>query len=240
MLLAGALARVRVRWQWSRRNVAPMTPLDTPSPGDSPGSPPARLGPQFEAALIRAAELHREQRRKVSETPYVAHLLSVAALVIEAGGSEDEAIAALLHDAVEDQGGAPILEQIRNEFGELVADIVAACSDADTTPKPPWRERKERHIEHVRSSSRSVRLVTCADKLHNARCVVLDLRNSGEQVWERFRGGREGSLWYYREMLAALQAGNDVPAGMLDELMRTVQQMHQLAGATWAPAQQDV
>ena len=200
------------------------------SPEDSPSVP---LGPRFEAALILAAQLHQQQLRKVSGTPYVSHLLSVAALVIEAGGSEDEAIAGLLHDAVEDQGGAPTLERIRQQFGADVAGIVADCSDADVIPKPPWQARKQRHIEHVRGASRSVRLVTCADKLHNARCVVLDLRVEGERVWERFRGGRDGSLWYYREMTAALSTAGDVPAALLDELLRTVQQMHELAGESW-------
>ena len=123
---------------------------------------------RFCEALEYAVRLHAAQRRKGSDTPYIAHLLSVTAIVLEHGASEDEAIAALLHDAVEDQGGAPVREEIRRRFGPAVATIVDGCTDCDTTPKPPWRERKEAFLARLPSAGRSVHLVTAADKLHNA------------------------------------------------------------------------
>jgi (p)ppGpp synthase/HD superfamily hydrolase len=129
------------------------------------------LGQRFQAALVQAARLHQRQVRKQSGVPYVSHLLAVCALVLEDGGSEDEAIAALLHDAVEDQGGAQTLDHIRNLFGDEVAAIVDGCSDTDQDPKPPWRERKEAYLRHLAdpATSASVLRVATADKLHNAR-----------------------------------------------------------------------
>ncbi|TAK11593.1 MAG: bifunctional (p)ppGpp synthetase/guanosine-3',5'-bis(diphosphate) 3'-pyrophosphohydrolase [Anaerolineae bacterium] len=185
------------------------------------------LGPRFEAALALAFQLHAKQARKSSGVPYISHLLAVAALVLEDGGSEDEAIAALLHDAVEDQGGQKTLDIIRAQFGERVAETVLACSDADTMPKPPWRARKEAHIAHLRSAGASVRRVVAADKLHNARTTLADYRTQGEQVWDRFKGGKDGTLWYYRAVHAAL-AGQG--AGVLvDELGRVLDEMELLA-----------
>jgi len=124
--------------------------------------------------------------------------------VLEHGGSEDEAIAALLHDAVEDQGGAPVLEEIRRSFGPVVAAIVDGCSDSETIPKPPWRERKEKYLAHLPAAGRSVHLVSAADKLHNVRSLVDDYREHGELLWDRFNGGRAGTLWYYRAVADAL------------------------------------
>ncbi len=144
----------------------------------------------FQKALIFADRLHADQKRKGTEVPYIAHLLSVAALVIEAGGDENERIAALLHDAVEDQGGHETLEEIRREFGEQVAAIVEGCTDAYTNPKPPWRERKETYLGHLPDASLSVRRVSLADKLHNARSILRDLQIFGPKVWDRFTGGR--------------------------------------------------
>ncbi len=158
---------------------------------------------RFESALLYATQLHRFQKRKGSCLPYVTHLLGVAAIVGESGGTEDEVIAALLHDAVEDQGGAATREEIRRRFGDTVAGIVVEVSDTDVVPKPPWRERKEAYVARIRDAQRSARLVSAADKLHNARSILVDLRTEGEAVWRRFKGGKEGTLWYYRALVAA-------------------------------------
>jgi (p)ppGpp synthase/HD superfamily hydrolase len=127
--------------------------------------------------------------------------LSVAGLVLEAGGDEDLAIAALLHDVVEDCGGAPMLREVRRCFGERVAQVVHHCTDTDLTPKPPWRQRKEDYLKHLRTADAGARLVSAADKLHNARSILTDYRELGEPVWQRFQGKREGTLWYYRALL---------------------------------------
>lgn len=156
------------------------------------------LSSRFDRALQLASELHRRQRRKGSPTPYIAHLLAVCAIVLENGGDEDQAIAALLHDAVEDQGGLPTLDRIREEFGESVAGIVKECSDNEGRPDKPWRERKEAYIEHLEHLGLSARLVSLADKIHNARSILTDYRREGECLWSRFNGKREGTLWYYQ------------------------------------------
>ncbi len=187
------------------------------------------LGARFEAALVYAAQLHRQQVRKGSQTPYLAHLLAVTALVLEAGGDEDEAIAALLHDAVEDQGGYQTLDEIRERFGARVADIVAACSDAFVTPKPPWRERKEAYLAHLKDAPPEVRRVSLADKLHNARALLRDYRRDGEATFARFNGGREGTLWYYRSLVEVFQGTGD--DDQTQELARVVATLHDLAGA---------
>ena len=186
------------------------------------------LSSRFDEALVYASQLHREQLRKGSETPYVGHLLAVAALVLENGADEDEAIAALLHDAMEDQGGRPTLAEIRRRFGPRVAEIVEGCSDSDTVPKPPWRERKERYIAHLADASPSVLLVCAADKLHNARSIVADLRRQGNAIWQIFNGGKEGTLWYYREVLAALRRRSAAPA-LVEQLAAAVAEMERLA-----------
>src|SRR5258708_1066500 len=154
----------------------------------------SKLGPRFEDALVYATQKRRGEMRKSRNVPYVAHVLSVAALVLEAGGDEDQAIAALLHDVVEDCGGAPVLEEIRHEFGDRVARIVDGCTDTDEEPKPPWRARKERYLRHLQQGGEDVRLVSLADKLHNVRSIVLDYRYLGDKVWERFTGGRVSAL----------------------------------------------
>lgn len=159
------------------------------------------LGPRFLEAFHFAFEMHADQARKASTIPYTAHLMGVASLVLEAGGDEDLAMAALLHDVVEDCGGAPMLAKIRNQFGARVAKVVEGCTDADTYPKPPWRERKERYLEHLGQADADTRLVSAADKLNNVRSILSDYREIGESVWERFKGGREGTLWYYRALL---------------------------------------
>jgi GTP pyrophosphokinase len=185
------------------------------------------LTSRFEDALTYAAQLHSTQVRKGSNTPYIAHLLGVASIALENGADEDEAIAALLHDAIEDQGGDPTRQEMRRRFGDRVTEIVDGCTDAETLPKPPWRERKETYIQHLALASASVRLVSASDKLHNARAVLFDYRILREDLWQRFTGGREGTLWYYRALTDAYKAHGDSP--LLDELERTVAELEHLS-----------
>jgi len=159
-----------------------------------------KLGPRFHRAFLFAAEKHQGQTRKASTIPYIAHLMGVASLVVEAGGGEDLAIAALLHDVVEDCGGAPMLKEVCRRFGKRVAEIVDGCTDAYEVPKPPWLERKESYIRRLKKESADTRLVSAADKLNNVRSILSDYRAVGESVWSRFNGGREGTLWYYRTL----------------------------------------
>lgn len=156
------------------------------------------LTSKFEDALVFASQIHSKQIRKGSEIPYISHLLAVTALVLEAGGGENEAIAALLHDAVEDQGGQARLTEICEKFGPEVALIVAGCTDAFEEPKPEWWERKQKYLAHLSEATAPVLLVSLADKLHNARCVLEDYRELGEQIWNRFKTGKKGTLWYYK------------------------------------------
>lgn len=186
------------------------------------------LTSRFEEALVYAARLHANQVRKGSDVPYISHLLAVTALVIEDGGDEDQAIAALLHDAVEDQGGYKTLAEIRRLYGGHVAEIVEALTDAFTNPKPPWRERKERYLDHLRQATPEVRRVSLADKLHNARSILRDLRSDGEGVWDRFNGGKEGTLWYYRSLLGVFEVGG--LKGMAVDFAQTVEEIELLAG----------
>jgi len=158
------------------------------------------LSERFDRALIYASYLHRRQRRKGSDVPYISHLLAVSALVIEHGGSEDQAIAALLHDAAEDQGGRETLDEIEQRFGPAVAAIVSDCTDSWVEPRPAWRPRKEAYLESLRHKPPQSLLVSLADKTHNARAIAVDHAAVGEAVWSRFTGGRDGSLWYYRAL----------------------------------------
>ncbi len=178
---------------------------------------------RFEQALVYASRLHREQIRKGSNIPYISHLLSVTALVLEDGGDEDEAIAALLHDAVEDQGGQATREVIFDMFGLKVAEIVDGCSDTNTIPKPPWLQRKQQYIDNLRGASASIRKVSLADKLHNARSILRDLSNNGESTWGKFKGGKEGTLWYYQTLLQLFLKA-DADSFMVQELKRIVEQ----------------
>lgn len=188
------------------------------------------LSPRFEQALTYASILHCGQFRKATRIPYISHLLSVAALVLEHGGHEDEAIAALLHDAIEDAGGQPRLEDLRQRFGDHVAEIVLGCTDTDQTPKPPWFERKQAYIAQLASVSPSARFVSCCDKLHNARSIVADLRVKGADVWSRFGGGRDGTLWYYSTLVGEYRRLGVSPH-LVDELARTVETMQSLAAS---------
>jgi len=183
---------------------------------------------QFRGALDYAAELHSAQKRKGAGVPYLAHLLSVSALAIEHGANEDEAIAALLHDAAEDQGGKATLETIRSRFGDNVASIVDACTDTYETPKPLWRERKEAYLHRLREADDSVLLVSVCDKLHNTRSILADLRMCGSSVWDRFTGKKEGTLWYYRALVGIFnQMG---PQPLAAELERVLRQIESIAG----------
>jgi (p)ppGpp synthase/HD superfamily hydrolase len=186
-------------------------------------------GEKVERAFMYASRLHRDQYRKGTRIPYITHLLAVAAIVGENGGTENEVVAALLHDAPEDQGGEATLEDIRARFGDEVAEIVAGCTDTYEDPKPPWRERKENYMAHLAGASDSVRLVSSADKFHNARTVLADYRAIGEDLWERFNGGRNGTLWYYRAIVDSLRTGDDDP--VVEELDRVVTELERLAGA---------
>ncbi len=174
------------------------------------------LSPRFNAALDLAATLHAQQYRKGGRIPYVSHLLAVSAIVLEFGGNETQAIAALLHDAVEDQGGATVLSQIREQFGDEVAAIVESLSDTDQHPKPPWQERKLHHLQQLQQAPESAFLVLAADKLHNARTTVREYRQIGEAIWARFGGGRSGALWYYRQMQTLL-----VPRLSIDSIKKS-------------------
>jgi (p)ppGpp synthase/HD superfamily hydrolase len=180
------------------------------------------LGARFRDALTFAFDLHRTQERKGSGVPYIAHLLGVASLVIEYGGDEDQAIGGLLHDAAEDQGGQATLDAIRARFGDRVADIVAGCSDTIEVPKPPWRERKERYLAHLRSASPSVQLVSACDKLYNARTIAADLERGLVDVWARFTGGRDGSIWYYRSLASEFVALGSPVARELERVVDAI------------------
>ena len=186
------------------------------------------LGKDFDRALMFAHELHRTQLRKGDRVPYIAHLLAVASLVLDYGGDEEEAIAALLHDAVEDQGGAPVLAEIRSKFGDRVAGIVAGCTDSDADPKPPWQQRKEAFLQTLPTASPSVRRVVMADKLHNVRSTLADYRANGEHLWQRFHGAREGTLWYYRSLARTLGASDS--DALTAEFQRAVEELMQLTG----------
>jgi (p)ppGpp synthase/HD superfamily hydrolase len=195
------------------------------------------LGDRFSDALQAATSWHRRQGRKGSGLPYIGHLLAVTAIVIEAGASEDAAIAAVLHDAIEDQaeqsGGAT---GIRKRFGKNVADIVEACSDSDPRggikrTKENWLRRKEDYVAHLAANSPDVLLVSLADKIHNARAILTDLRVQKGGLWSRFRGGKKGTLWYYRSLCHAYRSSsaNRHHLALVDEFDRLVTEMEQLA-----------
>src|SRR5881398_2192502 len=186
-----------------------------------------RLSRQFEKALIYATRIHGGQLRKKTRIPYIAHILGVCAIAMEYGANETEAIAALLHDAVEDYGGAKRLRDIERKFGEDVARIVQGCTDTDQTPKPPWLERKKAYVAHVRHTPMSTKLVSASDKLHNIRAILMDYRQEGERLWSRFNGGKQGALWYYRALVNAFSGKRMQP--LLQELDRTVTELELLS-----------
>lgn len=181
---------------------------------------PTSLSNRFDEAFLFAHEAHRNQRRKKTNRPYISHLMGVASIVLQYGGDEEQAIAALLHDVVEDCGGAPRLAEIRTNFGERVARLVDGCTDSDQTPKPPWRERKEGYLQRVVLEEQDVLLISAADKLYNVREILMDLRENGPGVWERFTGKRDGSLWYYRALVDSFRGR--APRPLVEELERAV------------------
>jgi (p)ppGpp synthase/HD superfamily hydrolase len=181
-------------------------------------------------ALGVAARLHAGQRRKATDIPYLSHLLGTCSIAMDYGAGEDEAIAALLHDAIEDVQPTAGARAAVAAFGPEVLRIVEGCTDSDTHPKPPWQERKAAYIEHVADLDAPILLVSAADKLHNSRSIVSDLRRSGAETWNRFKGGREGSLWYYRALVDAFRANPAHPPELVDEMDRTVTEMESLAG----------
>ena len=185
------------------------------------------LTARFRRALMYAARVHARQFCKGTTRPYIGHLLGVTSIVLTHGGDEDEAIAALLHDAVEDQGGKPRLREIRRKFGARVAQIVEGCTDSDVEPKPPWLERKTEYLRHLRRADSSVRLVSAADKFYNARETLEDLRTHRAALWKRFKGGKQGTLWYYREVGKILRRKG--PKELAAELDRVVRELTRAA-----------
>lgn len=224
-------AAIRPRASIGNQEIAELVRVMPGVPDESLGA--LRQGPsqptRLQTALAYAAGLHAGQTRKGGEEiPYIAHLLGVCSLTLEAGGDEDQAIAALLHDAAEDQGGRETLEEIRGGFGDRVASIVEACTDTFEDPKPAWRRRKERYLEHLESVPPEALLVACADKLYNARAILQDHRRLGDEVFERFRPGKEATLWYYRSVAEALSS-SDLESWLVDELALAVAELDRAA-----------
>ncbi|NQT15543.1 MAG: HD domain-containing protein [Planctomycetes bacterium] len=182
-----------------------------------------KLSDRFSRALAYTNELHADHQRKVSGDPYISHLLRVAGIALEYGASEDEAIAALLHDAVEDQGGDKTRQEISRLFGKRVVEIIDGCTDTDQVPKPPWRERKEAYLSRLGTASGSVRLVSASDKLDNVRSILISHRIQGESVWDKFSGGRDGLRWYHRSVVETLKRAGVTP--LVDELDRVVSEL---------------
>jgi (p)ppGpp synthase/HD superfamily hydrolase len=189
---------------------------------------PPHLGPRLQRAFRYAADKHAGQTRKQTAVPYLSHLMAVASLVLEAGGDEDMAIAALLHDVVEDCGGMPRLREVRKQFGSRVAKIVEGCTDAFVEPKPEWMERKKNYLREVKHADAETRLVSAADKLHNVRAILADYRRDGESVWKRFSGKKEGTLWYYRALSDEYQRRN--PNRITPELEIAVGELERVVG----------
>jgi (p)ppGpp synthase/HD superfamily hydrolase len=189
---------------------------------------PPKLGPRLQRAFRYAAERHAGQVRKQTAVPYLSHLMAVTSLVLEAAGDEDMAIAALLHDVVEDCGGMPRLREVHRMFGPRVAKIVEGCTDSFSDPKLPWIERKTEYLKRLKHEDAETRLVSASDKLHNVRTVLADYRQDGESIWKRFSGGREGTLWYYRALSDEFQKRK--PNRTARELAIAVQQLEKAAG----------
>lgn len=191
------------------------------SPGPSPqANQRVAYSDRLDRAFALARQLHQDQTRKGSAVPYLSHLLAVAALVSEFGGDEDQVIAALLHDAVEDQGGPPLLNKIRTQFSNRVAHLVEACTDAFEQPKPPWKERKLAYLARIPTAPLDARIIIAADKIHNLRSMIADYDQVGEKLWDRFTASKEETLWYYAAVRDALRPGWEHPA--LIELQRTL------------------
>ncbi|GAB6164901.1 HD domain-containing protein [Thermostilla marina] len=186
------------------------------------------LSARFDEALEFASTLHRKQVRKIGQTPYVGHLLRVCGTVLEFGATEDEAVAALLHDALEDQNRPGLAEEIADRFGKAVLEMVAALSDSTEQPRPPWRARKEAFLARLREATSSVRLIAAADKLDNVRSTITALKVFGDEIWTRFHGGRDGTLWYYRQIVAVLTEASE--HALVAELADAVARLETIAG----------
>ena len=180
----------------------------------------------FEKGLLYASKKHASQLRKSSKTPFILHPLAVASIVLESGGTEVEATAALLHDVVEDQGGQEAYEEILSLFGKEVATIVADCTDAWETPKPPWKERKIASLTHLQTASSSTLLVYAADKLHNVRSIIAEYPLLKEETWDVFKTGKDGTLWYYNSMLEVFRG--KVPFVLFYQLEKVVEELNGL------------
>ncbi|HET59355.1 MAG TPA: HD domain-containing protein [Chloroflexi bacterium] len=186
------------------------------------------LSDRFHQALSYAYELHKDQYRKDGITPYLSHLMAVSALALQYSATEDEAIAALLHDAVEDQGGLETLAIIRQQFGDHVAEIVLACSDREGEPKPPWQDRKEKYLKHLEKTDESSLLVTCCDKLHNATDCLRTHRKIGTGLWQMFNATKEQTHWYYGEIANVIKKRRDeYPrlTNLIDDVVRTIDEL---------------
>ena len=209
----------------------PITSLEPQSRG--------KIGPEMSQAAARwaslseavalAFQIHADQLRKGTDIPYLSHLLGVASLVFEHGGSEEDGCAALLHDAIED-GGAQWETVIAQKFGASVAAIVRGCTDADIQPKPPWRARKQAYLDHLAEADGRVLLVSAADKLHNAGAIVSDLQTHGPAMFDRFNAGRDGTLWYYSNLANIFSAR--LPGPLSRDLQDAVTRMHELASVS--------
>jgi GTP pyrophosphokinase len=182
-------------------------------------------------AMAAAAQIHGTQRRKGTEIPYLSHLLGTCSIALEYGANEDDAIAALLHDAIEDGRPTAAARATVWSFGDEVGRIVEACTDADTQPKPPWRPRKEAYLASLEKKDHSVLLVSASDKLHNARSIVRDRRGVGEKVWDRFKVQKSDTLWYYRSLVVAYRENSEHNPALVAELDRTVAEMEATAVA---------
>ncbi|MDA2929461.1 HD domain-containing protein [Acidobacteria bacterium AH-259-O06] len=187
------------------------------------------MSDRLEEAFLYAAKLHSDQKRKGADIPYISHLMAVAAIVLEHGGNEEEAIAALLHDTVEDQGGRTRLLEIRKRFGDKVASIVDGCTDSyakTASEKEDWAKRKKEYLAHLPEADASTRLVSAADKLHNVRAILRDYRKEGEKLWERFKGGKDGTLSYYTSLVKIFRETG--PQELAEELGRVVRELKHL------------
>ena len=176
-------------------------------------------------AMAAAAQIHGRQKRPATEIPYLSHLLGTCSIALEYGAKEDEAIAALLHDAIEDGAPTEAARATVWSFGAEVGRIVEGCTDADTHPKPAWRTRKEAYLASLATKDHSVLLVSASDKLHNARSIVRDRRGVGEVVWDRFKVQKSETLWYYRSLVTAYRTNPAHCPALIAELDRTVTEM---------------
>ena len=206
-----------------------------------------KLSLRFTDALGVAAEIHAGQRRKGAGPPYIAHLLGVTSIAFDFGATEDEAIGALLHDAIEDAppslGAAGVRKVIADCFGGDVLAIVEGCTDSDATPKPPWLARKTSYVEHLSEAGASILLVSASDKLHNVRAITSDYRRMGDEIWKKFspEAGKARTIGYYRGLVTAFQRrtaiGTDGFRRLLPELDADVAALEALAGVEgiWPP-----